>query len=45
MDVDNIMGLVQSENIVVHAEAYDVALDMSFAKGTIPYHLKLLLEC
>ena len=32
-DVDNIMGLVQSENIQVHAEAYDVALDMSFPKG------------
>ena len=32
-DVDNIMGLVQSENIQVHAEAYDVALDMSFPRG------------
>ena len=27
------MGLVQSENIQVHAEAYDVALDMSFPRG------------
>ena len=27
------MGLVQTENIPVHAEAYDVALDMSFPKG------------
>lgn len=27
------MGLVQTENIQVHAEAYDVALDMSFPKG------------
>ena len=27
------MGLVQAENIQVHAEAYDVALDMSFPKG------------
>lgn len=28
------MGLVQAENIQVHAESYDVALDMSFPKGT-----------
>ncbi|CAD5117498.1 DgyrCDS6267 [Dimorphilus gyrociliatus] len=34
MDVDNIIGLVQTENIQVHAEAYDVALDVSFPKGT-----------
>lgn len=27
------MGLVQTENIQVTAEAYDVALDMSFPKG------------
>lgn len=33
-DVDNIIGLVQTENIQVHAEAYDVALDVSFPKGT-----------
>ena len=33
-DVDQIMGLVQAENIQVHAESYDVALDMSFPKGT-----------
>ncbi len=32
-DVDNIIGLVQSETIAVHAEAYDVALDMSFPRG------------
>jgi len=32
-DVEQIMGLVQAENIQVHAEAYDVALDMSFPKG------------
>ena len=32
-DVDNIMGLVQTENIMVTSEAYDVALDMSFPKG------------
>lgn len=27
------MGLVQAENIQVMAEAYDVALDMSFPRG------------
>ncbi|XP_074644164.1 hydrocephalus-inducing protein homolog [Tubulanus polymorphus] len=32
-DVENIMGLVQTENIQVIAEAYDIALDMSFPKG------------
>ena len=29
------MGLVQAENIQVHAESYDVALDMSFPKGAM----------
>ena len=29
------MGLVQAENIQVHAESYDVALDMSFPKGNL----------
>jgi hydrocephalus-inducing protein len=32
--VDNIMGVVHTEPIQVIAEAYDVALDMSFPKGT-----------
>ncbi|XP_076808093.1 hydrocephalus-inducing protein homolog isoform X2 [Clavelina lepadiformis] len=32
-DAENIMGLVQADNIQVTAEAYDVALDMSFPKG------------
>ncbi len=32
-DVDQIIGLLQSENITVLAEAYDVALDMSYQKG------------
>ena len=27
------MGLAHAENIQVQAEAYDVALDMSFPKG------------
>jgi hydrocephalus-inducing protein len=29
------MGLVQAENIQVIAEAYDVALDISFPKGKL----------
>ena len=33
-DKDQIMGLVQLENLQILAEAYDVALDMSFPKGT-----------
>ncbi|KAK6174452.1 hypothetical protein SNE40_017727 [Patella caerulea] len=33
-DRDNIMGVVTTEPIQVIAEAYDVALDMSFPKGT-----------
>ncbi|KAJ8339703.1 hypothetical protein SKAU_G00343360 [Synaphobranchus kaupii] len=32
-DVDGILGLVQTENIQILAEAYDVALDISFPKG------------
>ncbi|MGH0168092.1 UNVERIFIED_CONTAM: hypothetical protein FKN15_053854 [Acipenser sinensis] len=33
-DVENILGIVHTENIQIHAEAYDVALDLSFPKGT-----------
>ncbi|XP_038663072.1 hydrocephalus-inducing protein homolog [Scyliorhinus canicula] len=33
-DADNILGIVQTENILILAEAYDVALDISFPKGT-----------
>ncbi|ESO91099.1 hypothetical protein LOTGIDRAFT_122343, partial [Lottia gigantea] len=33
-DKENIMGVVTTEAIQVIAEAYDVALDMSFPKGT-----------
>ncbi|XP_075181569.1 hydrocephalus-inducing protein homolog [Anomaloglossus baeobatrachus] len=33
-DVENILGIVQLENIHVFAESYDVALDISFPKGT-----------
>ena len=31
------MGLMHSEAIQVHAEAYDVALDISFPRGTCVY--------
>ncbi|XP_042303381.1 LOW QUALITY PROTEIN: hydrocephalus-inducing protein homolog [Sceloporus undulatus] len=33
-DAENILGIVQIENIQIVAEAYDVALDISFPKGT-----------
>uniref|UniRef100_A0A803TEP1 HYDIN axonemal central pair apparatus protein n=1 Tax=Anolis carolinensis TaxID=28377 RepID=A0A803TEP1_ANOCA len=33
-DGENILGIVQIENIQIVAEAYDVALDISFPKGT-----------
>ncbi|XP_069113582.1 hydrocephalus-inducing protein homolog isoform X2 [Argopecten irradians] len=32
-DVDEIFGMFSTENITVTAEAYDIALDMSFPKG------------
>ena len=34
MDSDDQYGIVEAITIHVHAEAYDVALDMSFPKGT-----------
>ncbi|KAI5620967.1 hydrocephalus-inducing protein-like isoform X1, partial [Silurus asotus] len=33
-DVENILGVVQTENINIVAEAYDVALEITFPKGT-----------
>ncbi|KAL0967855.1 hypothetical protein UPYG_G00258380 [Umbra pygmaea] len=33
-DVDNILGVVQTENIQILAEAYDATLDIMFLKGT-----------
>uniref|UniRef100_A0A8C8S7Z5 HYDIN n=1 Tax=Pelusios castaneus TaxID=367368 RepID=A0A8C8S7Z5_9SAUR len=33
-DMENILGIVQYENIQVIAESYDIALDISFPKGT-----------
>lgn len=42
-DAENILGIVQIENIQVHAEAYDVALDISFPKGqSFPHKLSLV---
>lgn len=32
-DAENILGIIQIENIQIIAEAYDVALDISFPKG------------
>ena len=32
-DVDNLIGDCQTDQVQVLAEAYDVALDMSFPKG------------
>nr|XP_023493063.1 hydrocephalus-inducing protein homolog isoform X2 [Equus caballus] len=32
-DADNLVGVVQIENIVVFAESYDIALDITFPKG------------
>ncbi|EDV21657.1 uncharacterized protein TRIADDRAFT_30117, partial [Trichoplax adhaerens] len=32
-DAEGVMGLIHVENILIQAEAYDVALDMSFPKG------------
>lgn len=33
LDVEKLLGVVQSENIYVNAEAYDVAMDVHFPKG------------
>ncbi|NXK55437.1 HYDIN protein, partial [Chauna torquata] len=33
-DAENILGIVQIENIQIHAEAYDVALSITISKGT-----------
>lgn len=32
-DAENILGIVQIENIQIHAEAYDVALSITIPKG------------
>ncbi|XP_032469168.1 hydrocephalus-inducing protein homolog [Phocoena sinus] len=33
LDADNLVGVVQIENILIFAESYDVALDITFPKG------------
>ncbi|XP_032984537.1 hydrocephalus-inducing protein homolog [Rhinolophus ferrumequinum] len=33
LDVDNLVGVVQVENIAIFAESYDIALDITFPKG------------
>ncbi|XP_015443273.1 hydrocephalus-inducing protein homolog isoform X1 [Pteropus alecto] len=33
LDTENIVGVVQFENIMVFAESYDIALDITFPKG------------
>ncbi|XP_054934895.1 hydrocephalus-inducing protein homolog [Physeter macrocephalus] len=33
LDADNLIGVVQIENILIFAESYDVALDITFPKG------------
>ncbi|KAI4885088.1 hypothetical protein NFI96_023140 [Prochilodus magdalenae] len=32
-DVENVLGIIHTENIQIMAEAYDVALDITFSKG------------
>ncbi|XP_004431871.1 PREDICTED: hydrocephalus-inducing protein homolog [Ceratotherium simum simum] len=34
LDADNLVGVVQIENILIFAESYDIALDISFPKGS-----------
>ena len=35
LDADNLVGVVQIENILIFAESYDVALDITFPKGLL----------
>lgn len=35
LDADNLIGVVQIENILVFAESYDIALDITFPKGLL----------
>jgi len=44
-DVDNILGLLQTELIQIHAEAYDVALDMTFPKGNTFVDIGPMTRC
>lgn len=44
LDPDNLVGVVQIENILIFAESYDVALDISFPKGLLTPSRKGCLE-
>ena len=44
MDADNLVGVVQIENILIFAESYDVALDITFPKGLLTPPKKECLE-
>lgn len=35
LDIDNLVGVVQVENIMVFAESYDIAMDITFPKGLL----------
>ena len=35
MDAENLVGVVQIENILIFAESYDIALDITFPKGEL----------
>lgn len=36
LDTENLIGVVQIENILIFAESYDIALDITFPKGLLP---------
>ena len=36
-DVEQIMGLMNTETVQIHAEAYDVAMDVSYPRGKQPH--------
>lgn len=44
LDTDNLIGVVQIENILIFAESYDVALDITFPKGLLTPPKKECLE-
>lgn len=44
LDVDNLVGVVQVENIAVFAESYDIALDITFPKGLLAPSRKACVE-
>lgn len=44
LDADNLVGVVQIENILIFAESYDIALDITFPKGLLTPSRKGYLE-